>query len=721
MASTKNVIFIGMTQNGKSSLVQQILRYAGEHEKAGRVGVGRGNFSETQVCSLYDIEVPLKSHHLRQISGTNEEKNGTIVIPGKDFEFHDAEDMNLVEVVEDSGDQIRLVLIDTPGLSDSANSRTSTSGMRTIDERHKLRILLTLQEVEQVHAICFVVKRDTNYGGDFQDLVTRMMGLLEFSVRSNAWNLNYHIIHTNIDVDDRADGTCEVRQRDFDKFGPAGATHHFIDNIPDQAAPMDLFFRNQALSNLFKCLAAASSAKFSNLHYPKTPEHRCNDQAIIDALQHAISKISQDIDSCRQDEISLQSKTTRCRSTADFLQKRIEEYDKKLVEVECDALSEIDGEEGWTDRNLSGGGYRLFRFKTNVPIERVEKSHDGDADWEGEHQTTLDYQIILQAHWLFKAYGSVKLMAKKRDKHKDHIQYLKAQRQPILEKRQELLDKGTEADQQFTRLRSRINSQKKKIEDMRSDLQLVRCDGSVSLRGNEKLVKYFTLDSPLAAALGYQLQTKIPWIVPPLDKLPKKALKGHMSMKLTQAKCEIGECESRYQISLGRLAIANSIKIIMDQISQSPLGSAKVQCSTMLLEELKNVPKDYGIELPSSRMKTLDNVVSQLQSLERCQKAGNKKVDDRLVADRVVAAMNVHDIIEALSTEAVASFKRVQQACWEETATRTAEEYLLSDEGVPTGAFASLARAFKRDVHNPYMVMLSELKQVGELGEIALD
>lgn len=214
MANRRNVIFCGMTQNGKSSLIQQILQYAGEHDLARSVGIGHGNISETQTCSLYDVDIPLKSHRLRQIDGPEEAKgrNGSHVIPGEDFDYDDAEEYKLGQDVEDSGDMLALKLIDTPGLSDSGNTPSFTSSMRVVDERHKLRILLTLQQIEDVHAICFVVRRDTNFGGDFQALVKRMLSLLKFSVRSTAWNLQFHIIHTNIDVDDRSSGMCEIRR-----------------------------------------------------------------------------------------------------------------------------------------------------------------------------------------------------------------------------------------------------------------------------------------------------------------------------------------------------------------------------------------------------------------------------------------------------------------------------------------------------------------------------
>ncbi|KAF9765554.1 hypothetical protein IL306_002145 [Fusarium sp. DS 682] len=458
--SRKNVIVIGMTQNGKSSFVQQILAYANEGEMARQVAIGQGNIAETQTCSQYIVDVPLKTHKLRQIEGPEDmsESNGTYVTPLLDFDMDDADEFKFAHDIEDSGEVLPLRLIDTPRLSDSGNTKASNSGLRVIDERHKLRILLTLQEVQEVHSICIVVRRDTNYGGDFQDLVKRMISLFSFSVRSTAWNLQYHIIHTNIDVEDRASDMCRARQQEFDKFGPAGAIHHFVDNTPDADFPLDVYFANHSLSLLFKALATMTPVNFSALHYAKSSEHVCNDQALANAVQRTKDHVTMEIQDCRERITALKRDVARCKSSAALNSKRVDEYKAKIKEIDCDTHSEIDGgrEEGWTETNMAGGGARLFSFTTTVPIEHVEKSHDGDGDWQGENKTANTYQITLQPHWFHKAYGKVTLFAKKKVKHKAKIESLNSQMNPLQKRWQENLQGATEATRKFRdwRLRS---------------------------------------------------------------------------------------------------------------------------------------------------------------------------------------------------------------------------------------------------------------------------
>lgn len=719
-----------MTQNGKSSLVQQILQYAGEDEMARRVGIGQGNFSETQTCSQYDVDIPLRTHRLRQIDGPEDAswQNGAYVVPGEDFEFDDADEFRLGHDIEDSGECLQLRLIDTPGLSDSGNTRASNSEMHVTDERHKLRILLTLQEVEDVHAICFVVRRDTNYGGDFQELVRRMVSLLSFSVRSTAWNLQYHIIHTHIDVDDRASDMCQVRQREFDQFGPAGATHHFVDNTPLMDFPLDLYFANDALSGLFKSLVTASPVKFSNLHYAKSPEHECNDQALVKALQRAKAELISGAEECRKKMAGLETDITRYNSNADLSKKRVDDYETKIKGIDCDTLSEIEGacEEGWTETNVGGGGARIFSFNTTVPIARVDKSHDGDGDWEGENLGTTSYQVTLQPHWFYRSYGKVTLLAKKRDKYKSKITSLNSQMAPRKRRWQENVDKAAKANLDILELKSQITTDEANIQALSRDLTVVQKSGhSISLAENQKLVKFFTVDSPLAAAFGYQLTAKVPWTVSPLDKLERDMFKLRLGKEVTEMLAKIYACNITIKSLMVQLGIAQGIKFIMTQLKNPPMGAAKLQSAIFML----NLWQDACVKVESSpgtaRLVGLPELINKLEGLESnadswpmsTSRSGSGEVNEQALAFSGTANAFEQDILRRSNV----AFKELQRAIWEQKAAKLAIEYLNQDDGLPVGAFGSLIRAEASGARETYLTIVSELKDVGELGEMALD
>ncbi|CAH0025887.1 unnamed protein product [Clonostachys rhizophaga] len=719
-----------MTQNGKSSLIQQILRYAGENEKARRVEIGQGNFSQTQTCSIYDVDVPLKIHRLRQIDGPEDEcwRNGDYVIPGQDLEFNDLEEYQFGHDVQDSGECLPLRLIDTPGLSDSGNAKSSNSGMRVMDERHKLRILLTLQEVEDIHAICIVVRRDTNYGGDFQDLVQRMVSLLGFSVPSTAWNMQYHIIHTNIDVDDRGDGVCKARQDNFDGFGPPGAIHHFVDNTPQEEV-LDLYFANHSLSSLFNSLAVGSPVKFSDLRYAKSPEHECNDATLIHALECAKDEMCTEIDELRRKIVALENDITDYTSRVERSETLVKDLEKKIEEIDCDTLSQIDGayEEGWTETNIAGGGHRYFSFHTTVPISYIDKDQDGDGDWVDEHRETTFYRVVLQPHWLLKAFGRVTLFAKKRDKHESDITALNSHLTPEKRRLQENLDRISRATMQILGIESQIIEKGSNIKTLVGDLEVVRkSHHSISLGKSQELIKFFTVDSPLSAAYGYQLKAKIPWTVWPLNKLPKQSFKSVLRRELNETKARMDKSKESYKTLPMQLSIAQGVSVIMTQLKHPPLGAAKLKSAIEMLHHWQRASARAESQLGKPGSNSLGELMKKLEKFESSAlswpvstiRPGSEDIREEILKFSRVVNIFEQEVFD--TSHAV--FKELQNAILDHKAAQVAKDYLNQDDGLPVGAFASLTRAAPRgDGEEAYPTLLCELKEIGELGEMALE
>ena len=725
MASRKNVVFVGMMQNGKSSLVQQILRYSGEHEKAQGISIGQGNFAETQSCSSYPLEVPLKHHSLRQVTGSEDERREETVVPGRDFDFDDADDLDLKEVVEDSGKRLQLTIIDTPGLSDSANDQSSTSGMRVIDERHKLRILLALQEVENVHAICLVVRRDTSYGGDFRDLIKNLHDLFMFSVRSTAWNLNYHIIHTNIDVDDRASDLCEIRQRDFDKFGPPGAIHHFINNLPDLDSLLEVFLMNQALSKIFLSLSTQSPVKFSDLHYPKSAEHKKNDQTLMDSIRLAINKLKENIKTHEQEIVMGENEIERDRPGAELIKKRVDEYDKELEAIDCDTFSDIDGasEEAWTDRNAFGGGGRVFSFSTTTHISDIKKWHDGDGTWVEESRGGFDYSVKLQPNWGVTAKGSVTLRAKKKDKHVKSIASLRKKREPVAKQWQDFLHKSKEMRLQRSGLKAEIKKMEENMTDLRKDLAIVEQSGhSLSLATGADFVKYFTLDTPFAAALGYQLQGKVPWTIPPLDEIPRDEFEEVLDESFSESRLHLNSLKSKHQRLTALFGQANGIASITDRLVQPPLGTAEVRSAAALLENLTQATVNSGVKREGPELEGLTQLIEQLEQLGNSRRSGRHKDDDEAVMDMArPAAERTLAFAEKVSDDITDTLTSLEEAFEVEAAVQVAKDCLGSDEGVPVGVFSFLIEATGKDIDERFTSFFEELRVVIDLGEINLD
>ena len=100
----------------------------------------------------------------------------------------------------------------------------------------------------------------------------------------------------------------------------------------------------------------------------------------------------------------------------------------------------------------------------------------------------------------------------------------------------------------------------------------------------------------------------------------------------------------------------------------------------------------------------------------------NRNGDEEETTEQITSFAGTASAFKAaVLNDCGAAFKGLHQAIWEENASKVATDYLLSDDGLLVGAFASLIRAAARGAEQPYLTVLSELKDAEELGEMALD
>lgn len=723
MAERKNVVFVGMMQNGKSSLIQQILRYAGEHEQARTVGVGGGNFAETQVCSAYSLEAPLKHHMLREVVGSNDARRDRVVIPGEDFDFEDASELDLEEITKDNGDRLPLNLIDTPGLSDSNNKQSSRSGMCVIDERHKLRILLALQKIEDVHAICLVIRRDTSFSGDFQNLVKQLRDLFMFSVRSSSWNLNYHIVHTNIDPRDRSSDLCKTRQRAFDDFGPPGAIHHFIDNDPDPGSPLEQFLTNKALSNIFRSLLLHESEKFSNLRYPKSPKHEHNDQVLKNGIRLAIHQLRATIEATEKELSSRKKNIAADEPGIKPVKARLDEYDEKIAELNCDALSIIAAEDGWTGKNNFGGGSRLFSFNTTALIAEVDLWSDNDGNFVQKCKKEFSYSVTLRPNWACRALGSVTLKAKKKHKYADEIWAMRERRKPIAKEWDEFVENSGMVKQLDTAVKTDVERMERLVAQLQEDLVVVEQSGrSISLAANPGFVKYFTVDNPFSAAVGYQLQAKLPWTVPPLDQVDRDRLKELLNISLSAKRSLLDTLTAERRRMMSLFGQAQWLALVISQLVKPSFTMAQVQFAADLLHDLMRPVVNNNIEHESPELGPIAELMAQLERLRTNGQSQRSKDDDRAAVEATRSAeASSRALVTRLSGEIAQTLASLQEAYGDHTRAQAATNYLGSDEGVPVGIYALFIELAGKDLNVCFTNIYEQLSDVVDLQDLALD
>lgn len=108
-----NVIVLGKTQAGKSSVLKALLEYGGHKERAEQVSTGRADVSITDKVMKYSALVPIRKHTCKQ-------KTGEIVEEAVFSRMKNNAKQKLVyEEIPSTSGTVSLSLFDTPGLGDS--------------------------------------------------------------------------------------------------------------------------------------------------------------------------------------------------------------------------------------------------------------------------------------------------------------------------------------------------------------------------------------------------------------------------------------------------------------------------------------------------------------------------------------------------------------------------------------------------------------------------
>lgn len=265
------MVFIGITQNGKSSLIQSILKYGYDFEAAERVQIGKGTFATTKTVSSYKLSIRVRN----QICV---DETGNRITPDNTTDMND-----VATSEEDSGHHIHLNMLDTPGMSDSENIKAASniitedrlSVMKLVDEEHKLSILTSLNAAERIHAICFVINKTSTLGYDIQ---AQIKGYLKMFEASSVYP-KYHVAFTH--VNDPFDPDLVNKKSAFRNTFNISPKFHYINNVPTKYIPGSQYFADRSLSQMFDSFRKDSSIYVGNLKYPKVNDaYQINDRLL---------------------------------------------------------------------------------------------------------------------------------------------------------------------------------------------------------------------------------------------------------------------------------------------------------------------------------------------------------------------------------------------------------------------------------------------------------
>ncbi|KAK3682368.1 hypothetical protein B0T22DRAFT_521632 [Podospora appendiculata] len=269
--TTINVIITGECQQGKSTLIQQLSRYANAEDLS--IGIGDGNKACTMDVSAYDLQIKLRSFQLVDIAtGKPIQKSDY-----SDLVALEQADARVVEVPNPAGaaPTIRFRFVDTPGLNDTHGEDFSIMS----------RILGRATDLGHVNALIYVRSVENSFGASFKTFFR----YIQRSMPSICNGLI--VVHSCFKVDrvdeflaDANQRLEDIRRDAFEAATQLELEHFFMDNSPDPASPFAIV---QSLNEIHRLLSHLSSQKplpVRNFKLLKTEAMRHRDILVINAL-----------------------------------------------------------------------------------------------------------------------------------------------------------------------------------------------------------------------------------------------------------------------------------------------------------------------------------------------------------------------------------------------------------------------------------------------------
>jgi hypothetical protein len=379
----------------------------------------------TQFCTEYPIQAPVRTHKLRLKSDPSK----IITSPDDTLKNRD-----ILLDNNTTGRHVHLNLIDTPGLSDS-NQQRDANGMSTLDELHKMGILVALSKISELHAVCFVVSRHEAYSGSLQGHISSLMRLFDLSFRHCRKEVDYHVIHTWITIVDRFPTDPESLSLDqrallFNEKINLQHTvkHHFIDSHPRPKDLLSVYYRDRALSGLLRSFSRSLGVSTSGIVYPREVGHVTNDRA----LQASLNVIIQ-----RWEEEERKSKAEAVEHESDkkpFLTLQAQ-YDSQCLEIQRKIQSYDTSEDTYVaskSGTVETEWYQLkmvwifLELQSETPISKFEKTcTNGSFDCVTEEEKK--YRVCLNTINYSAATGTIKIYSERRHVFADIIKRLHAE------------------------------------------------------------------------------------------------------------------------------------------------------------------------------------------------------------------------------------------------------------------------------------------------------
>ncbi|KAK6511372.1 hypothetical protein TWF481_000289 [Arthrobotrys musiformis] len=420
-----NVLIVGETQQGKSSLVRNIHGYADLPDP--NIQIGGGNVSCTRISQYYKVDVKLRSYHLQDPSGNK------IEITKDNYKklcTYDNEDAKVVLSSPESGLPLRTIrfnILDTPGLDDSeGNDMDIMAG-----------ILAKVSELSHINAIIYVRNATKNFGDSFKSF----FGYLQRSMPSLARGLiivhsSYTAMGVNSNIRQGKDW-AEIRREGFKAATNLELAHFFMDNEPDPNSPLSIVLSLNETAALLSHIKEQPVQPATAFKLLKTPRMEKVDGFIINAVAEVRRLIRNNLDESSKSLSTNELKALDDQSELRRLTRKIQLVTEDIRNYESGpdiALGSVTVDENYSifgnlimkqELGLQG---KTVNFSADEQIGYVKTSVTGGSKWVEENLQGHRWTGVIAAGIFRSIRGSASFYAKSEVKYRAQIRALKEEK-----------------------------------------------------------------------------------------------------------------------------------------------------------------------------------------------------------------------------------------------------------------------------------------------------
>ncbi|KAF9346962.1 hypothetical protein BGX26_001512 [Mortierella sp. AD094] len=318
---TYNILVIGQTQSGKSTLIQAIKRYENPNYKPDIGKIGNGVKSCTKEVITESISTNLPEYHV--VNSKTKEPIKILHYFDNLQEFVGRKVVLGLDIARTEPNKSRFQIFDTPGLDDTNGS----------DVSHIRKILEKIMEARKIHLVIIVANSQVHISEGYRkalltyrNVLSKLEGVMVF-------------LHTKVTNEQQSskditfEETMKERCNTVDEIMQRKVPHFLIDNNLNESRPAHNCFTYNRIREILELAAFNKPVQVTAMPLHKTEKMIEVDNTVVQNFREIFRAKDE---ACRALDI-----TYRLRADIDNVQRSIEQMESFIRTHETDELVEI--------------------------------------------------------------------------------------------------------------------------------------------------------------------------------------------------------------------------------------------------------------------------------------------------------------------------------------------------------------------------------------------